>query len=237
MISNTISVPSGTTVTYDGVAGGSGGLTKPTAGTLFHRETPEAAAKSRSDDRTVRSTGLGAQDGPDRADPKAGAYASAPHALGFWDGDVATDPAIPDLPDPAGELEAGRSALVAGVLDEAALRFGIALRLAPSLAPAVLEATDGARGTSLTVVRGDAYRLVGHESEAQRAYALAASGGLPERRRRPRPKPAASAPAEVVEAAVAEPSVDAAQAASGEASVDASGIAPEPPSHEDGSPA
>jgi hypothetical protein len=50
----------------------------------------------------------------------------------------------------------------------------------------VLEATDGARSSSLTMVRGDAYRLAGHESEARQAYAVAAQGGLPERRSRSR---------------------------------------------------
>ena len=68
---------------------------------------------------------------------------------------------------PGREFEAGRLALVAGSFDEAALRFGLALRLAPALALAVLEATEGARASSLSVVRGDAYRLAGHEAEAR----------------------------------------------------------------------
>ena len=71
-----------------------------------------------------------------------------------------------------------------------AFRFGLALRLAPALAPAVLEATEGARAANLMVVRGDAYRLAGHEPEARQAYAIAANGGLPERRSR---RPAAAA--------------------------------------------
>ena len=74
------------------------------------------------------------------------------------------------------EFEAGRQALVAGSFDEAALRFGLALRLAPALAPAVLEATEGARAASLSVVRGDAYRLAGHETEARQAYADRGAG-------------------------------------------------------------
>ncbi len=92
------------------------------------------------------------------------------------------------MPDAGAELDAGRVALVAGSVDEAAFRFSLALRMAPALAPAVLEATSGARGTSLLIVRGDAYRLAGHEDEARQAYAVAAQGGLPERRRRPRPR-------------------------------------------------
>jgi hypothetical protein len=77
-------------------------------------------------------------------------------------------------------------ALVAGRHDEAALRFAIALRLAPAIAPAILEATAGARVPGLMIVRGDAYRLAGHENEAREAYLVAAHGGLPERRRRVR---------------------------------------------------
>jgi hypothetical protein len=106
--------------------------------------------------------------------------------LGFWDNDSDPDPASGELPDPANELEAGRAALVAGKHDEAALRLGIALRMAPALAPVILEATEGARSAVITVLRGDAYRLAGHELEAQRAYTLAAHGGLADRRRRPR---------------------------------------------------
>ena len=56
---------------------------------------------------------------------------------------------------------------------------------------AVLEATDGVRGPELILVRGDAYRLAGHETEANQAYAIAAQGGLHERRQTPR-KPATS---------------------------------------------
>ncbi|MFL5668024.1 MAG: hypothetical protein ACJ77U_01425 [Chloroflexota bacterium] len=117
--------------------------------------------------------------------------ADGPMAMGFWDGDGTVDQVDAATPDPAHEFEAGRQALVAGSFDEAALRFGLALRLAPALAPAVLEATEGARAASLSVVRGDAYRSAGHETEARQAYAIAAQGGLPERRStiRPRPKP------------------------------------------------
>jgi hypothetical protein len=90
------------------------------------------------------------------------------------------------MPDPDEAFHAGRAALVAGAVEEAAFRFSLALRFAPALAPAVLEAVDGARSVPLIMVRGDAYRLVGHEAEARQAYALAAQGGPPERRRRPR---------------------------------------------------
>jgi hypothetical protein len=151
----------------------------PAAPTLFDRG-PETAAPPE-----------GASVAPERPATAPAAAAPAPTGpveMGFWDADETPDPGPTDLPDPALELEAGRAALVAGSLDQAALRFGIALRLAPSLALAVLEATAGARGPALAMVRGDAYRLAGHESDAREAYAVAAQGGAPERRQRVRPK-------------------------------------------------
>jgi hypothetical protein len=152
----------------------------PTAPTLFDRgpEPPPSAGPPRPVEPV--------------APPAPVAKApSGPRNLGFWDGDEVEDDDTAAQPDPAQEFESGRLALVAGSFDVAALRFSLALRLAPALAPAVLEATEGARAPSLSVVRGDAYRLAGHESEARQAYAVAAHGGLPERRAkvRVRPKP------------------------------------------------
>jgi tetratricopeptide (TPR) repeat protein len=146
----------------------------PIAPTLFDRE-PE---------RAVHAEGVAPA--TDQPPPKPTATPVAPVTRGFWDEDKTEEAGAPVLPDPALELEAARSALVAGSFDDAALRFGLALRLAPSLAPAVLEATAGARVATLIMVRGDAYRLAGHEMEAREAYAVAARGGLPERRRHPR---------------------------------------------------
>src|SRR6476659_9079951 len=97
-------------------------------------------------------------------------------------------------------MDAGRTALVAGALDQAALHFGLALRVAPALAPAVLEATEGARSAGLSMVRGDAYRLAGHETSAKQAYAMAARGGPPERRSRARKKAEPVATSQVAEA-------------------------------------
>jgi tetratricopeptide (TPR) repeat protein len=82
----------------------------------------------------------------------------------------------PELPAGDLELDLGRAALDAGDPDEAAVRLGIALRVAPALAPAVLDVVAGRTERNLVLVRGDAYRLVGREIEAQRAYAEAARG-------------------------------------------------------------
>jgi tetratricopeptide (TPR) repeat protein len=84
-------------------------------------------------------------------------------------GDVAPDAS----PDGATALERGRVALAAGDDQAAAVQLGIALRASPMLAPAVIDALAGHTGPALDLVRGDAYRLMGNEAEAQRAFASA----------------------------------------------------------------
>jgi hypothetical protein len=152
----------------------------PTAGTLFHHDpAPPGSRRAGDKDPSVAALRAHALD-----DGRAGSGAEQPP--GFWDAEDGSGPgparSTTHLPDPARELEAGRAALFAGSGEEAALRFGLALRLAPALAPAVLEATDGMSGATVNLVRGDAYRLVGLESEAQRAYAAAAWSGARDRR-------------------------------------------------------
>jgi hypothetical protein len=171
----------------------------PTAPTLFDRG-PEVAPAP-------------AEPGPPEAAAAVAAKApTGPMTLGFWDDEDVVDPGPIGLPDPAAELAAGRAALVAGALDEAALHLGLALRLAPALAPAVLEATAGARGPAVAIVRGDAYRIAGHEDEARNVYADAARGGPPERRKRARTKPSTPVAAAASAADDAEAADDAAAA-------------------------
>lgn len=90
-------------------------------------------------------------------------------------GGEADDPG--DLPVGDTELGLGRAALDAGDGDEAAFRLGLVLRVSPALAPAVLDLVQGRTERGMTLVRGDAYRLVGREIEARRAFAEAAHGG------------------------------------------------------------
>ena len=149
----------------------------PTAGTMFHHELTNSRSRRAGD----AESGLAAARAP-VPDERPDSIAPAPLTLGFWDGDGSSEAAGNKLPDPAGELDAGRTALAAGSLDEATLRFALVLRLAPALAPAILEATDGVPGPAVNIVRGDAYRLVGLESEARRAYAAAAWSGARDRR-------------------------------------------------------
>ena len=77
----------------------------------------------------------------------------------------------PDLPAGDEALHQGREALAAGDLEGAAVHLALALRLTPGLAPAVLDVIDGRTDRDLAFVRGDAYRLVGREREARRAFA------------------------------------------------------------------
>ncbi|MFL5673486.1 MAG: hypothetical protein ACJ779_00620, partial [Chloroflexota bacterium] len=115
----------------------------PTAPTLFDRGPEPPAGRGRPVEATAPAKP------PTRGTPPAAEAVPTPPAapveLGFWDAEATADQPGEGEPDPAHEFEAGRRALVASSFDEAALRFGLALRLAPALAPAILEATEGAR--------------------------------------------------------------------------------------------
>jgi hypothetical protein len=132
----------------------------------------------------------GSVDGPPLA-PVAGPIVDGPISadesptLAIWASDdlraAAPEPGISEQPDPATSLptgdvalRAGRQALESGEIDDAVILLSLALRLAPPLAPGVLDAIDGRPERSLALVRGDAYRLVGREGEARLAFADAA---------------------------------------------------------------
>jgi tetratricopeptide (TPR) repeat protein len=150
----------------------------PTPGTLFHQE-PAPQPTLRAGDTDPDVVAARASTAADRRERAAGSQTP-----GFWDADTGADLAAAELPDPVAELDAGRAALVAGSIDEAALRLGLVLRLAPALAPAVLDATEGQSSPLISIVRGDAYRLVGFDLEARRAFAAAAWSGARDRRGR-----------------------------------------------------
>lgn len=160
----------------------------PIAGTLFHRETENGLASTLSDEGARAKAGLDGTPPAVVTAPYGSEVGSAATTttLTLWGGDPGSELETASLPEPAEELQAARAALVSGALDEAALRFSLALRAAPALALAVLEATEGARSAALSLVRGDAYRSLGHEMESRQAYAVAARGGLPDRRQHPR---------------------------------------------------
>ena len=103
--------------------------------------------------------------------------------IGLWDEGLAAEAeaeaeaqAEVDASLPTGQeaLHDGRVALEAGNVVDAALQLALVLRVAPVLAPAVLDLVGDRHDPGLAFVRGDAYRLVGRELDARRAYADAA---------------------------------------------------------------
>jgi hypothetical protein len=77
------------------------------------------------------------------------------------------------------ELEAVDQDLTSGDVAAATQRLGVLLRLDPALAPIILSAADRAASTTapgsgelsaIHLVRGDAYRVLGHDIEAAVAY-------------------------------------------------------------------
>ncbi len=89
---------------------------------------------------------------------------------------AAEPPGGPVLPAALDVLTAGRGAFIDGDLASAAAQLGLAIRLDPGLAPAVLDVLEADRSPELALVRGDAYRLVGRELDARQAFADAALG-------------------------------------------------------------
>jgi hypothetical protein len=96
---------------------------------------------------------------------------------GFWDAEYGRPAAEADMPEPHAEIAAAKAALADGRHAAAAIHLAVALRLTAGLAPTVLDLIEASerRTAELEMVRGDAYRVVGHELEARRAYGAAAS--------------------------------------------------------------
>jgi len=84
---------------------------------------------------------------------------------------------LPPPTDTADLLGTGQRAIAAGDLATAAVALGLVVRLSPSLAPAVLDLIGETGDPGLQLVRGDAFRAVGHEIGAMQSYgaAMAAS--------------------------------------------------------------
>jgi hypothetical protein len=102
-----------------------------------------------------------------------GAAASGP---GLWDETTIGETGVDELVGPDEELAAARVALVEGDADAAAVHLALALRLDSSVALAILEIAGSRSRPGLDLVRGDAYRVIGHDDEARRAYRAAALG-------------------------------------------------------------
>jgi len=86
-------------------------------------------------------------------------------------GPASTAAPAPASPAAAEALAGGLAALGSGDISRAALRLGVALRLEPDFAEAVIDAVrERATDPQLALVAGDAYRLLGRESEALAAF-------------------------------------------------------------------
>jgi hypothetical protein len=98
----------------------------------------------------------------------------AADTMGLWGDDAAHESADLALPSATEALDRGAAALESGDLDGAAIQLALVLRLSSPLAPAVLDLIGDRPEAGLAFVRGDAFRLVGREVDARRAYARAA---------------------------------------------------------------
>jgi hypothetical protein len=106
-------------------------------------------------------------------------------------------------------VTSGRSYLAAEDPMMAALHFGVAIRLAPESAAAVLEAIGERQELPLQLVRGDALRLLGMEIDAGEAYQSVASALSVPKSAEPEPAPAQSVEPEPAPAqAAADPIVE-----------------------------
>lgn len=158
-----------------GTAGVTGAAVLDRLAAAIDAETPTMAAAASGlggPDAQARSPGnFFREAGDERVAPTLWSAAETlPASAG-----AAPKPSGAHLPEPADELDAAREDLRAGRSAAGAIRLAVVLRLAPALAPAVLEALATLSGPSLELVRGDALRLVGYERDAQLAYAAAAA--------------------------------------------------------------
>ena len=147
----------------------------PAPTTMF--DPPHGAAKDRAREAKRQPQRRSpAHVEPDAPSPEPAAVAlTAEGTMGLWgdegEGHARTDAVLPS----AGEaLDQGRAALESGDLLEASVQLALVLRLSTPLAPAVLDLVADRPEPDLAFVRGDAFRLVGREIDARRAYASVA---------------------------------------------------------------
>jgi hypothetical protein len=136
------------------------------AGTLFEESGPTHSGS------LVRQVDAPAKDAVPPAEPRGPI-----DEPGFWDAPDSLMTSATTPVDAAAALEAGAAALDDGETARAAAHLGLAIRINPGLAAPVLDLIRHApvSAPELDIVRGDAYRLVGHDIDAQRAWAAAAA--------------------------------------------------------------
>ena len=146
----------------------------PSATTLFGEDRADAPAGAAGATGVAGVGEEGAADGSAAQDATVvAAVLDDAAAPGLWDAEEAT-PEVPAPSDPATLMEQGMAALGAGDEDRAAALLGLAIRMGPHLAPVILDATIDATDANLLLVRGDAFRSTGHESDAVATFAAAA---------------------------------------------------------------
>jgi hypothetical protein len=150
----------------------------PSPTTMFDGPHPGRGSSGRPTTSTPRPLPTIASSPPPSSPPATEPQDEA--GAGLWDADLAeaaeaaaSSAAAVDANLPTGEdaLDIGRAALDAGDVSGAALQLALVLRMAPALAPAVIDLVGERHEPGLAFVRGDAYRLVGRELDARRAYA------------------------------------------------------------------
>ena len=156
----------------------------PSPTTMFDGPHPGRGTAGRPARATPGSTDVRDAPPPSApAVPSPGDEVLRGDVTGLWDEDLAAtaeaeaaSAAAVDATLPTGEeaLDAGRALLDTDDVPGAALQLALVLRIAPALAPAVIELVGERHDPELAFVRGDAYRLVGRELDARRAYADAA---------------------------------------------------------------
>jgi hypothetical protein len=143
----------------------------PAPTTMFdapHGRASERARQAKRQPPRMRSV---AEPAPASPEPVA-ASIPAEGTIGLWgDEDESQAPTDAPLPSAAEALDEGRAALESGDLVGASMQLALVLRLSTALAPAVLDLVADRSEPELAFVRGDAYRLVGRELDARRAYA------------------------------------------------------------------
>ena len=144
----------------------------PAPTTMFDPPHGRASERGRQPKRQPPRTRTVAVDhAPASPEPVAAAL-PADGTIRLW-GDEGESHAPTDaaLPSAAEALDGGREALESGDLVGASMQLALVLRLSTALAPAVLDLVADRSERELAFVRGDAYRLVGRELDARRAYA------------------------------------------------------------------
>jgi hypothetical protein len=150
----------------------------PAPTTMFDPPPGVSTSTTRAQRRPPPQRGAHTEPGAAATEPTAAAPPPA-GAMGLW-GDAAEPHLSADaaLPAASEALDEGRAALASGDLVEASVQLALVLRLSTPLAPAVLDLVADRSEPELAFVRGDAYRLVGREVDARRAYARAAGHAL-----------------------------------------------------------